>query len=183
MKNVKGTIDEILKEPYLRALIYDDESHTYTAEISEFPGCIAQGETPQKAHDRLELVAKSWLEAALELGQEIPKPFFTVGYGGKVALRLPKSLHRQAVMAAERDGVSLNQFIVTSVAEKVGASSLYKELVTGLTRRIKDSITEASIRIVMHGFSENDASTNQSQEPLSFGTQIFRSGETPDARN
>jgi len=39
---------------------------------------------------------------------------------GKVALRLPKSLHRRAVLYAAREGVSLNQFLMTLVAEHVG---------------------------------------------------------------
>ena len=43
------------------------------------------------------------------------------GFGGKVALRLPKSLHRQAAQLAARDGVSLNQFLVSAIAERVGA--------------------------------------------------------------
>jgi hypothetical protein len=42
-------------------------------------------------------------------------------YSGKLVLRMPKSLHRHAAFAANRDGVSLNQFIVSSVAEQVGA--------------------------------------------------------------
>jgi predicted RNase H-like HicB family nuclease len=126
--HVKEDLEKYLKEPYSRILIPDTESGTYTAEILEFPGCIAQGDTPQEAYERLEEGAKAWIEAALELGQEIPSPSFAHGYGGRVALRMPKSLHRQAAIAAERDGTSLNQFIVTSIAEKVGAHQLYEKL-------------------------------------------------------
>ena len=38
-----------------------------------------------------------------------------------LSLRLPESLHRQLKVAAERDGVSVNQFITTAVAEKLSA--------------------------------------------------------------
>ncbi|MGL4231633.1 MAG: YlcI/YnfO family protein [Casimicrobium sp.] len=37
------------------------------------------------------------------------------------ALRLPNSLHDQAKRTAANDDVSLNQFIVTAVAEKISA--------------------------------------------------------------
>jgi hypothetical protein len=47
-------------------------------------------------------------------------------------LRLPRSLHRQATQLAELDGVSLNQFIVAALAEKVGAVNVYR----GLTRHL-----------------------------------------------
>ncbi|MHB1560498.1 MAG: toxin-antitoxin system HicB family antitoxin [Isosphaeraceae bacterium] len=38
-----------------------------------------------------------------------------------LSLRLPESLHRQLKVVAERDGVSVNQFITTAVAEKLSA--------------------------------------------------------------
>src|SRR5665811_625475 len=112
---------QYLKEPYSRVLIPDEESGTYTAVILEFPGCIAQGDTPQAAHEHLEDAAKEWIKAALDLKQEIPSPSQSVSFGGKVLLRLPKSLHRQLTLIAEREVVSLNQFIVSALAEKVGA--------------------------------------------------------------
>ncbi len=39
----------------------------------------------------------------------------------QVALRLPDSLHQYAKQMAARDDASLNQFIVTAVAEKISA--------------------------------------------------------------
>ena len=39
----------------------------------------------------------------------------------QVALRLPDSLHEYAKQLAAQDDASLNQFIVTAVAEKVSA--------------------------------------------------------------
>jgi hypothetical protein len=38
-----------------------------------------------------------------------------------MSLRLPDSLHRQVRELAEQDGVSINQFIATAVAEKMSA--------------------------------------------------------------
>jgi hypothetical protein len=38
-----------------------------------------------------------------------------------LSLRLPESLHKQLKAVAERDGVSINQFIATAVAEKLSA--------------------------------------------------------------
>jgi hypothetical protein len=38
-----------------------------------------------------------------------------------ISLRLPESLHRQAREAAEREGISINQLIATSLAEKMAA--------------------------------------------------------------
>lgn len=38
-----------------------------------------------------------------------------------ISLRLPESLHAQARILAEREGISLNQLIATSLAEKMSA--------------------------------------------------------------
>lgn len=40
---------------------------------------------------------------------------------GALSLRLPESLHRKLGEVAERDGVSINQWISSAVAEKMSA--------------------------------------------------------------
>lgn len=114
-------IDEILKRPYLRLIIPDEETGTFTGEIMEFDGCRAQGDTIDETYRELDAAAREWLAAVIDAGQSIPSPAATAGYSGRLALRLPKSLHKQAARYAARDGVSLNQFIVTALALKVGA--------------------------------------------------------------
>jgi antitoxin HicB len=110
---------ELLKKPYAR-LVLPDEDGTVAAEIIEFPGCIAVGANATEALANLEEVAADWIRAALEQGQDIPEPMDAAGYSGKFVVRMSKSLHKRASLCAERDGVSLNQFIVTCVAEHVG---------------------------------------------------------------
>jgi len=136
MKRIATDLENYLKKPYTRMVIPDEESGWYTAKILEFPGCISQGKTVQEAYEQLEDAAISWIQAALDAGQDIPQPLLLFGYGGKIALRLPKSLHKQAAIAAERDGASLNQFIATAVAEKVGAIKLYHHIIEQLDKRI-----------------------------------------------
>lgn len=132
---MKPNIDEILKKPYTRILI-PNEGGSYSAEILEFVGCYAQGDTPNEAINDLEEAARSWIVACLELGQEIPEPLMNQGYGGKIALRLPRSLHRQATRMAERDGVSLNQFLVSAIAARVGAEDSLARIMEKFEQRI-----------------------------------------------
>jgi antitoxin HicB len=113
------TAAEYLKRPYGRLLVPEDEGG-YHAEIIEFPGCFADGETAAEAAENLEGAASSWLTAAIAKGQTIPEPLEELEYSGKLVLRLPKSLHRYAAFAANRENVSLNQFIVSCIAEQVG---------------------------------------------------------------
>jgi predicted RNase H-like HicB family nuclease len=120
---------DYLSEPYSRVIIPDLESGTFTAQVLEFPGCIAQGDTLLEAYEQLELVFASWIEAALDQGQEIPEPMTNHEYAGRIALRLPRSLHQQIALAAERDDTSINQYIVMAISEKIGASKLYERLI------------------------------------------------------
>jgi len=121
-------IGEYLKQPYSRILIPDEDG--LSAEVLEFSGCIAQGDNPTEAFENLEKAAKSWIVATLRSGKEIPQPSVNYGYSGKFVLRLPRDLHRMAARKAERDGVSLNQCIVSSVAAWVGADNLLERLVS-----------------------------------------------------
>ncbi len=139
MNGSAKTVEEYLKAPYARVLTPDEEDGGFTAEILEFPGCFAEGETADEAYRNLEAAAEGWIQAALDLGQDIPEPSMPQGYGGRVALRLPRSLHRRAVQLAERDGTSLNQFLVAAVAERVGASNLYSLMTERLERRSMES--------------------------------------------
>src|SRR2546428_6165317 len=133
------SIQEYLKEPYARILIPDEEGG-FSAEILEFPGCFAEGDTADEAMQALDRAADAWIQAALNQGQAIPLPFRNQGYGGKIALRLPRSLHRQATEFAERDGTSLNQFLVSAIAARVGAEEFYNRLVTELSKKLEDKL-------------------------------------------
>jgi len=42
-----------------------------------------------------------------------PLPSSDNSYSGKLLVRMPKSLHRRLAETAEREGVSLNQYIVS----------------------------------------------------------------------
>jgi predicted RNase H-like HicB family nuclease len=108
-----------LRRPYARIVIPEIDG-TYRGEILEFPGCIATGDTPAETLGSLEEVATEWLAAALAQNQPIPEPAENTEFSGRLVLRMPKSLHKKAAQLAERDGVSLNQFIVTSLAEQIG---------------------------------------------------------------
>ena len=164
-KTIKMT-EKYLKEPYSRVLIPDEESGTYTAVILEFPGCIAQGDTPQEAYEHLEDAAKDWIEAALDLKQEIPSPSQSLSFGGKILLRLPKSLHRRLALIAETEGVSLNQFIVSALAEKVGAFTLYDKLTKKMDQRMFQVAMNAAVSTIATDFATRASSGDRLNQPI-----------------
>ncbi len=142
MEEANKTAKDYLRAPYSRVLVPDDETGTYTAKIAEFPGCVAQGESPEEAYRNLEAAAESWIDELLGMGQQVPEPGIDNRYSGRVALRLPKSLHRNAARLADREGTSLNQLIVAAVAEWVGANTLYAQM----TQSLEQQVAEAAVR-------------------------------------
>jgi predicted RNase H-like HicB family nuclease len=128
---MKYSIQDILNKPYARILIRDNDG-TYTAEILEFPGCFAEGDTPDEAISDLDKAAASWIEAASEQNEDIPEPLANYGYSGKINLRLPKSIHKQAARFAQKDDISLNQFFMSAIAARVGAEEFCEHLIEKL---------------------------------------------------
>jgi antitoxin HicB len=122
MTKVEGRIAEIKRRPYTRILIPEADG-TWFVKIAELPGCLSAGPTVIEAMANIDDAMNGWLAVMIEDGDAIPAPT-AEEYSGKTVVRLGKSLHRLAVEAAERDGVSLNHFITTQVARGVGISGL-----------------------------------------------------------
>jgi len=88
----------------------------------------------------LEEARRLWLEAAYEHGDEIPLPSTEREYSGRVLVRMPKSLHRRLDEEAKAEGVSLNQYIVSLLAERSSLRALKRELTrTGRAAEAPDS--------------------------------------------
>lgn len=129
-------VERYVRKPYARAII-PDESGRYAAQVLELPGCFAEGATPEEAYRNLDSAAESWLDSVLSQGMEPPEPFAAQGYSGAISLRLPKSIHRRAAEHARRDGVSLNQFLLSAIAARVGAEDLVGRVAAKLDDRIE----------------------------------------------
>ena len=55
-------------------IFWSNEDQSFIAEVPELPGCMADGETYQKALSNVEVVIGEWLETAKMLGRDIPNP-------------------------------------------------------------------------------------------------------------
>ena len=133
---MKHSVREILDKPYTRILIRNEDG-SYTAQILEFPGCVAEGDTPDEAMSDLDKAASSWIEVAVKQNEAVPEPLTSYGYSGKINLRLPKSIHKQAARFAKRDDVSLNQFFASAIAARVGSEDMCERLANRIEERLE----------------------------------------------
>jgi len=112
------TVHDYMKLPYNIILRYvEDESGAYYfATVQELDGCMSDGETPEEAYTNIKEAMEGWIETKLEAGFTVPVPVDADNYSGRFVLRLPKSLHKQLTIAAEKEGVSLNQYALYKLA-------------------------------------------------------------------
>ena len=95
----------------------------WIAKSSSLKGCVGQADLMADAIAELEENEKAWLETAKETGIPIPEVFVenNENYSGKLTLRLAPYVHMQAVRLAQREGISLNQYINNAVVSQNSA--------------------------------------------------------------
>jgi len=121
--------EDYLELPYAIRITQDrddDGNHGFVAEVEELPGVISQGATLEDAAASVKDAMLGWISVALEDGLEIPEPRDPSAYSGRFLLRMSKSLHAELARQAEREGVSLNQYVTTTLA---GATGYKRQLV------------------------------------------------------
>jgi antitoxin HicB len=145
-----GQLARYLGAPYVRMIIPNAEEGGYLAEVLELPGCITDGDTLEEAYRNLEDAMAGWIEASLENGRPIPEPVGDREYSGHFPLRMSTELHRAAALRAIQEGVSLNQWIVGAIAQKVAKEDLAGELgvkiASEVLRRISVDVS-AAVRV------------------------------------
>jgi antitoxin HicB len=120
---VKKDLDYYLNLPYTIILErWDDGKGLYwVARVAELPHCLIHGNTPEEAIKEIEEVKNEWIKSNLKRRLPIPEPS-PRKYSGKMILRVSPSLHKLLVQRAEAEGMSLNQYMSTSLATSVGLS-------------------------------------------------------------
>ena len=91
----------------------------WTATVEELPGCEAHGPTPARAAAAVADAVERWVRAAEAEGREVPPPGAAAAHSGKLLVRMPRSLHAELVRASDREGTSLNAYIVAALSASV----------------------------------------------------------------
>ena len=112
-KAVKKTKKESLPkvEQYLYSVGWSDEDEAFVAKVAEFPSLAAHGETQEEALDEIKSVVGFVINDLTESKEPIPEPFGKRSFSGRLVLRMPEYLHRQLVLEATQQGISLNQLL------------------------------------------------------------------------
>ena len=102
--------------------VHPDPEGGFVGEIEELPGCMTQAETLDEIFQAIEDARHLWIKTAYDEGQDIPLPRDMEKYTGKFVVRIPRGLHRDLVLAAKREGVSLNQYVTSLLSAGVSSA-------------------------------------------------------------
>ena len=118
----KREVDEIVRRPYSIEFAYGvSPDEGVLAYAVEWPDCFAAGRTREEALAALERTMRDLAAYRAEHGLEIPDPVST--FSGRLVLRLPRALHRDAVHRAMKEGTSLNGWLMSAIARELGPTS------------------------------------------------------------
>ncbi len=111
----RRTLDEYLALEYPFEVHVDPEGG-YAVLFPDLPGCYTEADTLEELPAMVAAARKLWLRTAYDQGVDIPLPSVPEECGGKILLRVPKSLHRRLLDQAAREGVSLNHYASSALA-------------------------------------------------------------------
>jgi len=119
--NIEKELEYYAKLPYTVIVEqWDDGKGPYwVARIAELPHCLIHANTPEEAITEIQEVKIDWIKSNLKRRLPIPEPRLRK-YSGQIRLRISPSLHKLLTYRAETEGMSLNQYMATTLATSVG---------------------------------------------------------------
>jgi len=155
---------------YPVTLVRDDGDRAeWTATVDALPGCNARGETPDQALHRVAVAAAAWVKAAEREGKDVPEPKSLQSHSGRLLLRMPQTLHAALSRAAEREGVSLNQFISDALSGALGWRAPARKSPAGTRPVPAERLDAADVGVTGDAFTDS----SEAQQRVRFTTAVF----------
>lgn len=63
-----------MNSKYEIIIYWSDEDEAFLAEVPELAGCMADGKSYIEAVQNVETIIQEWIDTAVVLGREVPKP-------------------------------------------------------------------------------------------------------------
>jgi len=87
----------------------------FCARVTELKNIYVEEITVKKAYDQAIEEIKIFKTHYNEQGLEFPKPLVAQDFSGDLRVRLGTKLHKQIVIEAAKEGVSLNKYIISKL--------------------------------------------------------------------
>ncbi|WP_017582420.1 type II toxin-antitoxin system HicB family antitoxin [Nocardiopsis valliformis] len=105
-------------EHYAYRVQWSAEDEAYVGTVAEFPSLSWVASESSEAFEGIRQLAADTVEDMVATGEEPPLPIGERTYSGKFQVRVPPELHRQLVIEAAEQNVSLNRLAAMRLATR-----------------------------------------------------------------
>jgi len=101
---------------YVYRVSWSNEDNEFVATVVEFPSLSWLDSDQGEALSGLVELVNQVVADLQKAGDPVPEPISDRHFSGRFNVRVPKSLHRELVLAAAEEGVSLNRLVSDRLA-------------------------------------------------------------------
>ena len=105
-----------MEDHYTYRITWSEEDHKHVALCAELPSLSWLAPTPQEALAGLQELVRDVVADMKGSGETPPEPLADRAYSGRFVVRLPPESHRELVLQAAEEGVSLNRLVSARLA-------------------------------------------------------------------
>lgn len=113
-----------IAEHYAYRVRWSAEDEAYVGTVAEFPSLSWVDPVSTEAFTGIRQLAAGTVDDMLESGEQPPVAISERSYSGKFQVRVPPELHRQLVIEAAEQNVSLNRLAALRLASCTGAANV-----------------------------------------------------------
>jgi len=96
---------------YTYRITWSPDDQEYAGLCVEFPSLSWLAESPEASLDGIRKIVAEVVQDMSSKGESPPLPLSSKKFSGKFVVRIPPNVHRQLVIKAAEEGISLNRLI------------------------------------------------------------------------
>jgi len=96
---------------YTYRVTWSEEDEEYVGLCAEFPSLSWLSPTPEAALQGIRQVVADVVADLMENEEPVPEPLVTRRYSGRFMVRIPPAVHRDLVLEAAEENLSLNRLV------------------------------------------------------------------------
>lgn len=124
---------------------WSEDDQEYIATCPAFPGLSAFGVTEEEALKEGKVALAGFIETCEARNISLPEATVREPYSGKFQVRLPRSLHRLAAQIALKDGISLNQLVISAVEQRVGVTQIGTRMLAEMKQALMEHASQFKV--------------------------------------
>ena len=139
-------------DTYEYHITYSQEDGAYIGTVAEFPYLSADGPTPAQAYSEIRSLVEDAVDILRNEGKEIPLSFSEREFKGNISLRLSAETHRMAMIRAQQEGCSLNQFLTSLIERNLYSNTIFTAVEQ--LSRITSSLSSVTEEVLKREFQQ-----------------------------